>query len=147
MYNPTIRGMISLLQTVIMQYFSIDSTTLQSKTIYHPESATYEYRPRGFREIEYPEYPYSEVAGYTENSDGTITLLANVVFPRIGDSKVYTHEVVVRPREDGGVQYVSNRIVPAEDNAEVTWYTPRLTPEEWENYYENNRINRKHNNR
>ena len=82
-----------------------------------------------------PEYPYSEVVGFTENSDGTITLTANVVFPYAGDPKVYAHEVVVRPLEDGGVQYVSNQIIPSEDNYEETWHTPRLTLEEWEELY------------
>ena len=114
-------------ESVIMKYFNIDSETLQSKTVYDSEDSTYEYKPRGFEEVEYPEYPYSEVIGYTENSDGTITLTANVVFPYSGNSKVYAHEVVVRPLEDGGVQYVSNRIIPSEDNSEETWHTPRLT--------------------
>ena len=122
-------------ESVIMAYFNIDSETLQSKTIYYAEDETYEYKPRGFEEVEYPEYPYSEVVGFTENSDGTITLTANVVFPHSGNSKVYAHEVVVRPLEDGGVQYVSNRIIPSEDNSEETWHTPRLTAEEWEELY------------
>ena len=122
-------------ENVIMEYFNIDSETLQSKTVYDSEDSTYEYKPRGFEEVEYPEYPYSEVIGYTENSDGTITLTANVVFPYSGNSKVYAHEVVVRPLEDGGVQYVSNRIIPSEDNSEETWHTPRLTLEEWEELY------------
>ena len=122
-------------ESVIMAYFNIDSETLQSKTIYYAEDETYEYKPRGFEEVEYPEYPYSEVVGFTENSDGTITLTANVVFPHSGNSKVYAHEVVVRPLEDGGVQYVSNRIIPSEDNSEETWHTPRLTAEEWEEIY------------
>lgn len=122
-------------ESVIMKYFNIDSETLQSKTIYYSEDETYEYKPRGFYEVEYPEYPYSEVVGFTENSDGTITLTANVVFPYAGDSKVYAHEVVVRPLEDGGVQYVSNRIIPSEDNCGETWHTPRLTAEEWEELY------------
>ena len=122
-------------ESVIMKYFNIDSETLQSKTVYDSEDSTYEYKPRGFEEVEYPEYPYSEVVGFTENSDGTITLTANVVFPYVGDSKVYAHEVVVRPLEDGGVQYVSNRIMPSEDNTEETWHTPRLTLEEWEELY------------
>lgn len=122
-------------ESVIMKYFNIDSETLQSKTVYDSEDSTYEYKPRGFEEVEYPEYPYSEVIGYTENSDGTITLTANVVFPYSGNSQVYAHEVVVRPLEDGGVQYVSNRIIPSEDNSEETWHTPRLTLEEWEELY------------
>ena len=122
-------------ESVIMAYFNIDSETLQSKTIYYAEDETYEYKPRGFEEVEYPEYPYSEVIGYTENSDGTITLTANVVFPYSGNSKVYAHEVVVRPLENGSVQYVSNRIIPSEDNYRETWNTPRLTAEEWEEIY------------
>ena len=122
-------------ESVIMKYFNIDSETLQSKTVYDSVDSTYEYKPRGFEEVEYPEYPYSEIVGFTENSDGTITLTANVVFPYAGDSKVYAHEVVVRPLEDGGVQYVSNRIIPSEDNYRETWHTPRLTLEEWEELY------------
>lgn len=122
-------------ESVIMRYFNIDSQTLQSKTVYYPETSAYEYKPRGFEEVEYPEYPYSEVIGFTENSDGTITLTANVVFPYAGNSKVYLHEVVVRPLKDGGVQYVSNRIISSEDNCEETWHTPRLTEEEWEELY------------
>lgn len=122
-------------ESVIMKYFNIDSETLQSKTVYDSEDSTYEYKPRGFEEVEYPEYPYSEVVGFTKNSDGTLTLTANVVFPYAGDSKVFAHEVVVRPLENGGVQYVSNRIIPSEDNYRETWHTPRLTAEEWEEIY------------
>ena len=122
-------------ESVIMAYSNIDSETLQSKTIYYAEDETYEYKPRGFEEVEYPEYPYSEVVGFTENSNGTLTLTANVVFPYAGASKVFAHEVVVRPLENGGVQYVSNRIIPSEDNYRETWHTPRLTAEEWEEIY------------
>ena len=122
-------------ESVIMAYFNIDSETLQSKTVYYAENETYEYKPRGFEEVEYLEYPYSEVVGFTENSDGTLTLTANVVFPYAGNSKVFAHEVVVRPLENGGVQYVSNRIIPSEDNYRETWHTPRLTVEEWEKIY------------
>lgn len=122
-------------ERVILLYFDIDSETLQSKTIYNAEDKTYEYKPRGFEEVEYPEYPYSEVIGFTENGDGTLTLTANVVFPYVGDSKVYAHEVVVRPLENGEVQYVSNRIIPSEDNCEETWHTPRLTAKEWDEIY------------
>lgn len=123
-------------EQVIMTYFNIDSKTLQSKTVYDGVNETYEYKPRGFYETEYSEYPYPEVVGYEENDDGTIALTVHVVFPFEGLSKVYAHEVVVRPMEDGGVQYVSNRIIPSENNYKETWHTPRLTEEEWKNIYE-----------
>ena len=50
-------------ESVIMKYFNIDSETLQSKTVYDSVDSTYEYKPRGFEEVEYPEYPYSEIVG------------------------------------------------------------------------------------
>ena len=56
-----------------MTCFNIDSETLRSKTVYYSEDSTYEYKPRGFEEVEYPEYSFSEVVGFTENSDETIT--------------------------------------------------------------------------
>lgn len=112
---------------IMMAYLNIDSETLQQKTLYHTDTKTYEYRPRGFYEAEYPEHPYPEVVDYTENADGTITLLVNVVFPYEGLSKVFSHEVVVRPLENDGVQYVSNHVIPSEDNIEESWYKPRLT--------------------
>lgn len=122
-------------EAVIMTYFDIDSETLQSKTTYYPEDATYEYRPRGFYEVGYPELPYPEVVSYAENSDGTITLAVNVVYPHAAVSKAYSHEVVVRPSTDGNFQYVSNQIIPSNDNCEQTWHVPRLTEEEWKEVY------------
>lgn len=119
----------------IMAYLNIDSETLQQKTLYHADTKTYEYRPRGFYEVEYPEHPYPEVVDYRENEDGTITLLVNVVFPYEGLSKVFSHEVVVRPLENGGVQYVSNHVIQSEDNVEESWYKPRLTLAEWTEVY------------
>ncbi len=46
-------------ENVIMTYFNINSETLQSKTVYYSEDMTYEYKARGFEEVEYPEYPHS----------------------------------------------------------------------------------------
>ena len=122
-------------EDVIMTYFKIDSETLQSKTTYDPETMTYEYRPRGIYEVEYPEYPYSEVVDFTENGDGTLTLTSSVVFPYAGDSNVYTHEVTVRQLADGGVQYVSNRILSEEKSQGAVWHTGRLPENEWKEMY------------
>ena len=69
-------------------WLSLIHISLQSKTVYYSEDSTYEYKTRGFEEVEYPEYPYSEVVDFTENSDGTITLTANAVS--------YTHLITKR---------------------------------------------------
>ncbi len=128
-------------ERVILARFRISRDTLRQKTVFHPEDHTYEYKPRGFYEREYPEYPYSEVVEFAKNGDGTLTLTANVVFPYEGTSRAYSHEVRVRPLEDGGVQYVSNRVLPGGSvtgmgPAEAEWHTPRLTREEWEAVYQ-----------
>ena len=44
------------------------------------------------------------------------------------------HEVVVRLMENGGVQYVSNHILSAEEE-DFIWYVPRLSEEKWEEIY------------
>ncbi len=115
-------------EQVLTSYFAIDGKTLQSKTVYCQETGSYEYIPRGIEEAEYPEYPYPEVFDFTENDDGTITLFVRAVFPYVGDSCVYVHEVVVRPLENGGMQYVSNRITNWGENGGAVWHTPRRTP-------------------
>ena len=122
-------------ERIIMTKFKITSEVLQTKTVYYPEERVYEYKPRGLEEVEYPEYPYPEVVGYVENSDGTLTLKVHAVFPYRGLSKVYTHEVTVRDTEDGGIQYVGNRILEPINNQEIVWHTPRLTRAEWEELY------------
>lgn len=124
---------------MIRPYFRIDSDTLRLKTKWNSDSETYEYRPRGFYELEYPETPYPEVTDYMDNGDGTITLTVHAVMPQKNLSRVYGHEVVIRPLADGGVQYVSNHLLPSDDNnyekyVEL-WHTDRLTDEQWEEVY------------
>lgn len=125
-------------EPVIMSKFRISSEVLQSKTVYYPEEEVYEYKPRGFEEVEYPEYPYPEVIGYTRNNDGTLTLNVQVVFPYRGLSKVSIHEVTVRDTEDGGIQYVANHVIEPINDSEIGWHVPRLTRAEWEELYGGN---------
>ncbi len=110
-------------ETVIESYFCIDTETLRKYTRYSAENKTYQFRTRSFADsIASPNIPYPEVVGYVENEDGTVTLTVNVVWPEMHLSKAFSHEVVVRPLENGKFQYVSNHIIPSEDNAEPTWY-------------------------
>lgn len=111
---------------VIRKYFRIDSRRLRERITYLPAAYAYEYRPRGLYEAEYPEIPYPEVEKYAENRDGTITLIVNGVYPEDHTSRAFTHEVVVRPLDEGGFQYVSNHMIFPEDGYDAWWHSERL---------------------
>lgn len=124
-----------LFEQVIMTYFSMDKEILRSRTTYLPERAVYEYRPRGIFEVEGSEIPYPEVVDYTENQDGTITLIVNGVYPFENTSRSYSHKTVVRPLAEGGFQYVSNTVIPPKEGFNLWWHSDRLSKEEWEKAY------------
>lgn len=97
---------------VIMTYFHIDERTLRSSTIYLPDEKCYEYHARGFLTYgKSPNTPYPEVVSRKENADGTITLTVNAVWPQRYLGRAMCSEVVIRPLENGGFQYVSNCVI------------------------------------
>lgn len=116
-------------------HLAIDHAALRAKTKYLPEAGVYEYRPRGFYETEYPDLPYPEVVGGTENADGTLTLLVNAVYPAMETSRAFTHELTVRPDTQDGFQYVSNTVLHTDQDYDMGWHTDRLTEEEWKDVY------------
>jgi len=122
-------------ENVVLAHLNIDREILRSKITYVSENAAYEYRPRGFYEAEYPDIPYPEVVSYTENQDGTLTLVINAVYPNENTSRAYSHETVIRPLGEDGFQYVSNRMIPPEAEYDLWWHTNRLTEEERDNLY------------
>ena len=99
-----------------MTYFNINKEAFRRETTYLPEKAAYEYRPRGFYEVEYPDIPYPEVVDYTELSS-------------------YSHRTVIRPLDGDCFQYVSNQIISLEDEHDIWWHSNRLTKEEWLEIY------------
>ncbi|MDE7247365.1 MAG: short-chain isoprenyl diphosphate synthase, partial [Lachnospiraceae bacterium] len=62
-------------ENVVSLHLAVDTETLRTKTKYVEKDRAYEYHPRGFYEVEYPNLPYPEVVSGTENDDGTLTLL------------------------------------------------------------------------
>ena len=122
-------------ENVITAHFKIDRETLRRKTTYFLNDATYGYRPRGFYEVEYPDIPYPEVVSYTENEDGTITLIVNAVYPNGNTSVAYSHKTVIRPLDGDCFRYVSNQMLSSEDERVIWWHSDRLTKEEWLEIY------------
>ena len=52
----------------------------------------------------------------TENADGTVTLLVNVLCPDKHTDHLFEHEVTMNTEPDGSFQYLSNRIVRRSEN-------------------------------
>lgn len=114
-------------ETVIQSYFSIDKKALRIRQGYVEEKEAYEYRTRGFYDCaSSPNIPYPEVVSYEENEDGTVCLTVNAVWPKENMERAFCHEVTVRPMENGGFRYISNRVIPSDENAEPTWYVEKL---------------------
>lgn len=62
-----------------------------------------------------PKLPTPEVTDYWYNSDGSLTLKVDAVFPAYGTDCAFTHELTVMDTADG-FQYVSNRVYESENN-------------------------------
>lgn len=61
-----------------------------------------------------PYPPFGEVVDYTENIDGTITLIVDGVWPDYNSDLAFRNTLVVQPFEDGTFRYLSNSIEPME---------------------------------
>lgn len=123
------------IEEVLQSYFSFDRQTIREHMNYQPESGTFLYRPRGRHDGGSPYGPYPEVTGYKELEDGKIQLTVEAVWEMEMLDCAMKSELVVRPMEDGTFQYVSNRVIFREERMTNFGYKPRLTEEEWSNYY------------
>lgn len=95
------------------------------------EAHTWEYTDKGYLFVE--EY---QPAGY-DGPPGRIgfRLTIEAVWERKGLDCAVQSELVVRPLENGGFQYVSNHVSGWDEDLEFVWYSPRLTDEEWDTWY------------
>lgn len=122
------------LENVIVSYFRIPADVLREREPFDRETEEYLWHKRGWYEYSFSDMPYPEVTAYRENEDGTLTLVTDAVWAEENLDRAYSHEVTVRLLEDGQWQYVSNHILPSEENR-IPAYTARFTEEEWEKYY------------
>ena len=120
---------------MLQSYLNIRRDTIRSRGVYYPESDTYQYRPRGLEDAEYPYSPYPEVTAYETRPDGTLKLTVQAVQTTNLTDQAVISELVVRPLPDGSFQYVSNHVTGTTEGISGTWFTPRLTEEEWNYRY------------
>ena len=79
---------------------------LRERCGYDEDSGSYEYEK--MHVTQYP--PFGEVVEYTENADGTITLIVDGVWPDHNTDLAFRNTVVVQPFEDGTFRYLSNSL-------------------------------------
>jgi len=93
-------------EKIMTTYFTVSIEQLRKYCGYIEESASYPY------EMIYasPYPPFGEVIDYTENVDGTITLMVDGVWADYNSDCAFTNQIVVQPFEDGTFRYLSNFI-------------------------------------
>ena len=93
-------------ENIMTTYFPVSVEQLRKNCKYDECSNSYEY------EMIYasPYPPFGEVVDYTENADGTITLIVDGVWPDYNSDLAFRNKIVVQPFEDGTFRYLSNSI-------------------------------------
>lgn len=97
-------------EKIMTTYFPVSVEQLRKNCGYDAEHDSYPYEMAS--PVPYP--PFGEVVDYTENSDGTITLIADGVWPDYDSDRAFTNRIVIRPFEDGTFRYLSNSIQEGE---------------------------------
>ena len=93
-------------ESIMTTYFPVTATQLRDRCGYDENSDSYEYEK--MHVTQYP--PFGEVVDYTENADGTITLIVDGVWPDRNTDLAFRNTVVVQPFEDGTFRYLSNSV-------------------------------------
>lgn len=116
-------------ESLIQQFFDIDTQTLRNLAWYNPENHTYPWRQIETNDFvdNFSFYTMEpEVTASTENPDGSITITVQVISTDLKTDCAFSHEVTVRPMEDGTFRFIGNRMLPQGD-AELPKCEPRLT--------------------
>ena len=100
-------------ENIMTTYFPVTVEQLRECCGYDEDSDNYEYEK--MHVTQYP--PFGEVVDYTENADGTITLIVDGVWPDRNTDCAFRNTVVVQPLEEGTFRYLSNSIEEMEVEA------------------------------
>ena len=121
-YFPSIEGTrLALIPTesferTVQHYFNIDSSVLKAISDYSFERNGYYFF--GYADGIYnvtPRFPEPEVTEYWYNSDGSLTMRVDAVFPWYGTDRAFSHDVTVMDTSDG-FRYISNTLYTDADS-------------------------------
>ncbi len=115
-------------ETVMLSYFRVDLETLRELAHYQAEGDYYPWRQVQTNDFGFLAYEMiePEVTAYRVNGDGTLTLTVELLSTDQKLDCLFAHEVTVRPLEDGGFQFVGNRVT-SQTELGLPFCEPRLT--------------------
>ena len=93
-------------EKIMTTYFPVSIEQLRERCGYDEDSNSYEHEM--IFASPYP--PFGEVVDYTENPDGTITLVVDGVWVDYNSDLAFTNIILVQPFDDGTFRYLSNTI-------------------------------------
>ena len=99
-------------EKIVMPYFDIDLETFREKADYNAQGDYYPWRQLLTNDVDHLWY-YActpEVTACRKNTDGTVTLTVEVLSTDLKTDCLFAHEVTIRPLENGGFQYVGNKV-------------------------------------
>lgn len=104
-------------ESVVQYYFNIDAAVLKNISDYSTRLGGYFFMP--YSEDAYntsPRAPQPEVVDYWYNADGTLTMRVDALNEWYGTDCAFSHELTVRPEDNGGFKYVSNTLIANENS-------------------------------
>lgn len=116
-------------ESAVLPFFKLDAQTLRQLADYDAQTDSYPWR-----QVESNDYAFylsyytiePEVTACRTNADGTLALTVEARSTDLGVDCLFSHEVTVRPMEDGGFQFVGNRVLSQTEKG-LPYCEPRLT--------------------
>lgn len=116
-------------ESAVLPFFKLDAQTLRQLADYDAQTDSYPWR-----QVESNDYAFylsyytiePEVTACRANADGTLALTVEARSTDLGIDCLFSHEVTVRPMEDGGFQFVGNRVLSQTEKG-LPYCEPRLT--------------------
>ena len=99
-----------IFEDAVLPYFDISLEQFRAASLHDAATDTYPWQRSGFMNVTYfpPLTPY--VSEFRENGDGTITITVDVLCFDLQAFPLFTHEVTIRPHDDGRFQYLANAV-------------------------------------
>ncbi len=127
-----------LFESVIYTHFNISLEEFRERALYDVENDAYPWQDLYCGNVLYYPELIPEVTKVTDNADGTVTILVNVMCPDKHTDHLFEHEVTMSIGADGSFQYLSNRIVYRSENElpspQARIEVQRFNVEESQNY-------------